>query len=125
MADHRRLGAAAVVSDRLYAAAQYRGPRATSKSPSRSGRLEAKERAQREVRFVYEQDKEPLVQLRAGLHEPDRRGCSKVQSLAELEDGVWQEFFASSTPGSRPCRRPSRNSISRRSASALADARVH
>ena len=59
--------------------------------------LEARERAQREVRSVYEQDKEPLVQLRAGLMNQVSR-ILKVQSLAELEDGVWQEFFASSTP---------------------------
>ena len=58
---------------------------------------EARERAQREVRFVYEQDKEPLVQLRAGLMNQVSR-ILKVQSLAELEDGVWQEFFASPTP---------------------------
>jgi putative nucleotidyltransferase with HDIG domain len=58
---------------------------------------EAHERAQREVRFVYEQDIEPLVQLRAGLMNQVSR-ILKVQSLAELEEGVWQEFFAAPTP---------------------------
>jgi cyclic-di-AMP phosphodiesterase PgpH len=67
------------------------------KKPEPQRTLEARERAQREVRFVYEQDREPLVQLRAGLLNEVSR-ILKVQSLAELEDGVWQEFFVSSTP---------------------------
>ncbi len=58
--------------------------------------LEARDRAQREVRSVYEQDKEPLVQLQALLRTKSAR-VLKVQSLAELDDGVWEQFFAAAT----------------------------
>ena len=66
------------------------------KKPEPQRTLEARERAQREVRSVYEQDKEPLVQLQARLMNEVAR-VLKVQSLAELDDGVWEQFFTAPT----------------------------
>ncbi len=67
------------------------------KKPDPQRTSEAKERARREARSVFEQDKGPLVQLRAGLQNQVER-VLKVQNLAELEDGVWREFFINSKP---------------------------
>ncbi len=77
--------------------------RVSFKMPDPLRTSEAKERARREARSVFEQDKGSLVQLRAGLQNQIER-VLKVQNLAELEDGVWQEFFANSKPedGLRP-----------------------
>ena len=75
--------------------------RVAFKKPDPQSTAEAKERARRGAKSVFEQDKGPLVQLRAGLQNQVER-VLKVQSLAELEDGVWQEFFAASKPEAPP-----------------------
>jgi cyclic-di-AMP phosphodiesterase PgpH len=53
---------------------------------------EARAQAKRNVSWVYEQDKEPLVQLRAALQ---NRAVivSGAKSLGELDKQVFQEFF--------------------------------
>ncbi len=101
VADHRRLGAAAFLSDRIITPLRNIVARVHFQKPDPQRTSEAQERAQREVRSVYEQDKEPLVQLRAGLQNQVAR-VLKVQSLAELDDGVWQEFFAAPKPEDAP-----------------------
>ena len=59
---------------------------------------EARAQAARKVRYVYDQDKDPIVQLRAALQ---NRAVivSGAKTLADLDKQVWQEFFPPPAPG--------------------------
>ncbi|HEX3728076.1 MAG TPA: HDIG domain-containing protein [Pirellulales bacterium] len=61
---------------------------------------EARIQAARKVRYVYDQDKDPLVQLRAALQNRVVI-VAGAKSLAELDKKVWSEFFPPpvATPG--------------------------
>jgi len=75
--------------------------RTSFSKPDPQRTLEAQDKASREVRQIYEQDKEPLVQLRAGLQNQVVR-VIEAKTLDDLEEGVWPEFFAKRHPGDAP-----------------------
>src|SRR6185295_9828125 len=60
--------------------------------PDPDATKEAREAAKRSIRYVYQQDKEPLVQLRAALK---NRVLTVIgaNSYKDLEPGVWDKFF--------------------------------
>lgn len=62
---------------------------------------DARERARSQVRYVYVNDTEALVQLRAALQ---RRivEITGAESIAELDSGMWAEFEAPADPGGPP-----------------------
>ena len=65
---------------------------------------EAKASAARNVSYVYDQDKEPLIQLRAALQNRVVI-VAGAKSLADLDKKVWQEFFpapSAAAPGLTP-----------------------
>ncbi len=68
------------------------------------GTREARSLAGRKVSYVYQHDRDPLVQLRAALQNKIVI-VAGAKSLVELDQGVWQEFFpapASGTPALSP-----------------------
>jgi len=62
-------------------------------TPDITGTENAKEQAKRTVRHVYEQDIEPLVQLRAALQNRIVQ-ITSAKTFEELDNTIWQQFFA-------------------------------
>ena len=62
------------------------------------GTRDAKALAARKVSYVYEQDKDPIVQLRAALQNRVVI-VAGAKSLAELDKKVWAEFFPAADSG--------------------------
>ena len=80
---HHGLVDSARLSPQLHAAAQHRGQGRASRRPTRDGTKEASASAARKVSYVYEQDKDLLVQLRAGAAKPGGdRGRRQVAGRA-------------------------------------------
>ena len=59
---------------------------------------EAKAAAARKSRYVYDQDKDPLIQLRAALQNRVVI-VAGAKSLSELDKKGWQEFFPTAASG--------------------------
>ena len=70
---------------------------------------EARDRAKRRVRFVYDLDKEPLVQLRAGLSNRVKVILGAA-SWSEVDRKAWDEFFAPPIETSPPANDTERDS---------------
>jgi putative nucleotidyltransferase with HDIG domain len=81
---------------------------------------EAKDRARRRVRHVYENDPEPLIQLRAQLKNRITSVLA-AKSLDELDRAVWQEFFAPTPLGGQALTEEEREWHFQRFRAALAD----
>ncbi len=75
--------------------------RVTFKKFSRDATEDAKKKAANQVRWVYEQDKAPLVQLRAALKN-DLAEIGAATKLPELRAGVWNRFSAPAMPNVDP-----------------------
>jgi putative nucleotidyltransferase with HDIG domain len=58
----------------------------------------AQDKARRSVHYIYEQDKEPLVQLKAALLNRVVQVMG-AKSLDQLDQRVWMEFFTPPRPG--------------------------
>ncbi len=65
------------------------------------GTREGRMLARRKVSYVYEQDKDQLVQLRAALQNRVVI-VAGAKSLADLDKQVWSEFFPAPPPGAPP-----------------------
>lgn len=65
--------------------------------PDPQATREARDRARRRVRHVYENDADAFVQLRAQLKNRITTVLA-AQTLTELDRSVWQEFFAPAAP---------------------------
>ncbi|HKD37800.1 MAG TPA: hypothetical protein VKB78_13405, partial [Pirellulales bacterium] len=62
---------------------------------------EAKDKAARQIRYVYTQDPAPLIQYRAALKN-SVADISAAAKLSDLRPGVWNEFSAPSMPKADP-----------------------
>jgi hypothetical protein len=74
------------------------------------GTQEARSQAARLVSYVYDQDKDRLVQLRAALQNRAVT-VAGAKSLAELDEKIWAEFFLPSGPDTPP---PTRDELEQR-----------
>jgi putative nucleotidyltransferase with HDIG domain len=90
------------------------------KKPDPQATREARDRARRQVRHVYENDPEVLVQLRAQLKNRITTVLA-AKSLAELDRGVWQEFFAPPAPNGQALTQEEQEWHFQRFRAALAD----
>ena len=104
------------LSHGLHAAARHRGHGAPSQRPTRRPPQAAQQRARDQARYVYVQDAEPLVQLRAKLRNTLVE-LTTAPTLDKLDPKIWKDFQAAAGRWGEAARRQAIRQ-SRRSSSA-------